>query len=191
MNLFPSTAVAQLVYSNASGTGCASVLTEASTQTKLVVNRMFTRQEAKESSTERELLAMLYGLGQHKGILAGKSVNWHTDAKSMVRIVRRGSTKRVLANLAVAIFILTKTANINLIPIWVPRTENEEADLWSRVRDYNDWGVLHSWFHKITDEFGVTCTIDRMADNDNKKLPQFNSRFFHTSSEAIDCFTQD
>ena len=50
------------------------------------------------SNTERELLGVLHGL------LQGCTVIWHTDAKNVAKIVRRGSMKAYLLNLAVSIF---------------------------------------------------------------------------------------
>ena len=75
--------------------------------------------------------------------------------------------------------------------VWIPRCENEEADFWSRVVDYNDWGIQSQWFKKICNACQMIATIDRFADNENKKCARFNSRFFHHEAEAIDCFTQD
>ena len=46
-------------------------------------------------------------------------------------------------------------------------------------------------FQKICQYFKFTATIDRFADNTNKKLTRFNSRFYHVNAEAVDSFTQN
>ena len=193
-SLFQSPAsgsVTYTTYSDASDMACATVLTPCPERKKLVVNRMFDPEEMKTSSTERELLAVLHGLTQFREILKGSSLNWYTDAQNVARIVRRGSPKPYLANLAVAIYHITSQQDINLNMIWVPRDQNEEADFWSRVRDFDDWGISSVWFHKICQYFNFTATIDRFADNTNKKLPRFNARFYHVNAEAVDSFTQN
>ena len=193
-SLFTSPAsgsVKYTTYSDASDVACATVLTPCPEQKKLVVNRMFNPEEKATSSTERELLAVLHGLTQFRKILKGSSLNWYTDAQNVARIMRRGSPKPYLANLAVAIYHITSQNDINLNMIWVPRDQNEEADFWSRVRDFDDWGISPTWFHKICTYFNFVATIDRFADNNNKKLSRFNSRFYHQNSEAVDSFTQD
>ena len=178
-------------HSDASDVGCATVLTPCPGQQKLIVNRMFNTEESASSSTERELLAVLHGLTQLRRVLKGASLNWYTDAQNVAKIIKRGSPKPYLANIAVAIYHVTSRNKINLNVIWIPRDRNGEADFWSRVRDFDDWGISQSWFQKICTYFGVKATIDRFADDRNKKLSRFNSRFYHANAEAVDSFTQN
>ena len=189
--MFPSTAVTQIVYSDASGTGVASVLTGSPTRQKYVVNRMFDAEEQGTSSTERELLGVLHGLIEFKHLLVGQSVLWNTDSKNVARIVRRGSMKVYLLNIAVAIYHITRKYRMNLNVVWIPRKENEEADFWSRVRNFNDWGITPVWFVKICAYCRANPIVDRFADFRNKKCKRYNSRFYHTTSEAVDAFSQD
>ena len=190
-NLFASIESTQISFTDASGTGCATICSINPLKQKVIVNRTFSSEEAATSSTERELLAVLHGLIELKELLQGCSVNWHTDSKNVARISKRGSMKPYLLNLAVAIFQVAKKHKITLNVIWVPRTENKEADLWSRVQDFNDWGIHPSYVKQICAYFKVVPTIDRFADNKNKKCKRFNSRFYHKESEAVDCFSQN
>ena len=105
-SLFASADSTSIAFSDASGTGCASVHTPIDGK-KLIVNRVFNSAEAKTSSTERELLGVLHGITELKEVLRGKTMNWYTDAKNVVRIVRRGSNKPYLLNIALAIFHIT------------------------------------------------------------------------------------
>ena len=132
--LFDSPATGSITYttfSDASDVGCATVLTPCPNREKLIVNRTFSPEEAATSSTEREMLAVLHGLTQMRTVLTNSSINWYTDAQNVARIVRRGSPKPYLANLAVAIYHITRKNKINLNKIWVPRNQNQEADFWS------------------------------------------------------------
>ena len=191
MHIFTETALGHMSFSDASDTGCASVLMPCPQHEKLVVTKQFNEQEAATSSTERELLGVLHGLIALKDKLQGKAITWFTDCKNVARIVKRGSMKAYLLNLALAIFHVAKQNKISLQVIWIPRYQNEEADFWSRVRDFDDWGVSEEWFHKICKYFGLTATVDRFADHRNRKTARFNSRFYHSEAEATDCFTQN
>ena len=188
--MFPTIGVATMVYSDASGTGCASVVMPDGENNKKVVTKTFSEEESLTSSTERELLGVIHGLIKFKTVLKGKSVTWFTDSKNVVRIVLRGSMKVCLLNLAVAIYEVAKENEINLNVMWVPRELNQESDFWSRVKDLDDWSVKPEWYRKITNYFKTECDVDRFADFDNKQTPRFNSRFYHSSAEGVDCFTQ-
>ena len=80
-DLFPSTAVSEILYSDASGTGAATVLTAHPNRQKYIVNRMFSKEEINTSSTERELLGVLHGLIEFKHLLRGQSILWYTGSK--------------------------------------------------------------------------------------------------------------
>ena len=181
----------QITYSDASATGSATIVTGGKHTKTLVATTFFNESEKARSSTERELLGILHGLIRFKEVLSGHSVTWHTDCKNLVRIVKRGSMKPYILNLAVACYKVAKSSNIILNVVWIPRRENEEADFWSRVVDYNDWGIQKSWYDKICKACNMIPDVDRFADNDNKKCIRYNSRFYHHQAEAVDALTQN
>ena len=190
MPIFVNTGLGQLSFSDASDHGCATVVMPCPRQEKIIVAREFNEQEKLTSSTERELLGVLHGLIACKEKLAGKSISWFTDNQNVARITKRGSMKAFLLNLALGIHKVAKENSIQLQVIWIPRYQNEEADFWSKVRDFDDWGIKAEWFQKICEYFKITATIDRFADGTNRKTTRFNLRFFHSQAEATDCFTQ-
>ena len=57
----------------------------------------------------------------------------------MVKIVQYGSTKSSLQAEALDIFSICVQGNIRLEPEWIPREQNELADYYSRIVDYDDW----------------------------------------------------
>ena len=183
-------AAAAISYSDASATGCAAVITPCPFQKRIIVHRDFTTQEQAMSSTYRELLTVYIGLQRAKHQLRNKAVRWNTDAKNVISIVRKGSMKVDLHNIALKIFKITKRYNILLTLTWLRRNRNKEADSFSRVVEYDDWGVHQNWYKHISSKLGKT-NIDRFADPWNTKCSRFNSRFFWQEAEAIDCFTQD
>ena len=188
--MFLTIGVSTIAYSDASGTGSASVLMPEKDCQKKIAIKTFSAQEIDTSSTERELLGVLHGLIVFKDQLRGKSITWHTDSKNVVRIVLRGSMKVCLLNLGLAIHDVARQNSMNLNVLWIPRESNQESDFWSRVVDLDDWSVKTEWFQKITNYFMVKIDVDRFADLKNKQTPRFNSRFYHCKAEAVDAFSQ-
>jgi hypothetical protein len=82
-------------------------------------------------------------------LLEGKKINWFTDNKHVVRIVYKGSTKTVLQKLALDMFSTCLKYNINFDMVWIPRSENDKADILSRIVDNNDWSISEYIFQMI------------------------------------------
>ena len=190
MSINTPIAAAAVSYSDASGTGCAAIITPCPNRKSLVTHREFSEQERPRSSTYRELVAVLHGLEQTKHLLQGKALRWHTDSKNICSIVRKGSMVPDLLEMALEIFHICKQFQITLSMSWLSRVYNDEADSFSRIIDHDDWGVTPSWFKYISRKLG-DITIDRFADARNTKHSRFNSRFYCPTAEAIDAFTQD
>ena len=86
------------VYSDASNTGCASVITM---NKELVCHRTWTENESSKSSTWRELEAINFALVSFKKILNGSYVKWYTDNQAAAKIIEVGSMKLELHNIAI------------------------------------------------------------------------------------------
>ena len=175
-------------YSDASATGCAALITLKQGQEPLTTNYRFSETQIAASSTYRELFAVYHGLKNAKHLLKYTGIRWFTDNKNVVHIV--SSMKLALHRLALQIFELTRKYKICLVMTWIPRSLNDQADLASRVIDYDDWYVSAKFFNFIQDKLGK-MDIDRFADEHNHNLPRFNTRFLTEGSEAIDAFTQN
>ena len=67
---------------------------------------------------------------------------------------------------------------------------NVEADLCSRIIDYDDWGIHPQWFQYIANRLGFP-SFDRFADQNNKKTALYNSRFYTSDTSGVNAFTQD
>ena len=135
--------------SYASATGCATVYTQFPHCQDLVSHRMFSPEEVSASSTTRELLAVIHGIESFSDFITHSILHWFTDNTSVVRIVRRGSMKPHLHKLAKQIYQLTRVFDIKLLVSWIPREENQRADFYSKVIDFDDWFVSDFRFNFI------------------------------------------
>ena len=146
-------------------------------------NGLWSDEEAKLSSTWRELKAVYLVLKGFSAQLEGHTVKWYTDNQNVVRIAEAGSRKSHLQDGAISIFEECFQHGIKLEMAWIPRCENEKADYLSRIVDYDDWQIDPNIFY---------CgqhTIDNFASSTNKQLEDFHSKFWSPGSKAIDSFT--
>ena len=128
------------------------------------------------SSTWRELKAVDVCLSSFCTTLTGCSVQWFTDNRNVTSIIRNGSMKLDLHQLALSIFQLVLRNSIDLQIDWIPRSLNEHADSISRIVDFDDWGVSFEFVNHV-DRIWGPHSVDRFANCYNRKLPRFYSRF--------------
>ena len=180
-----------LVVSDASGKACTASFNPGQTNQEIVVHKMFTAQEAKDSSSYRELAAVLHGLQQAGHLFESRTLLCSTDAKNVVRIVKRGSMIPKLLLMAIQIYNICKRNRITLHITWVPRGENKYADELSCLDDSDDWYVQPAWFQYITHKFQFYPNVDRFASANNTQVPRYNSKFYQALAENTDAFAQD
>ena len=170
---------------DASATGYGGILrVDGSTE---VVRGRFTSAEAETSSTFRELLAIKYSLSALLSLVHGRRITLYTDSKNAVRIIEKGSQLAHLQSLAVDLFGLAVRGSFVVNAIWVPRDRNQVADEISKMNDTDAWGIDLETFDHVQSKFGA-FTIDRFADDLNRKVPRFNSRFFCPGTLQVDAF---
>ena len=183
--IWHSPSAVRCVYSDASDTGYGGYTVEHGMH---VAQGMWSPEEAKQSSTWRELVAVGRVLDSVAGRLCNARVRWFTDNQNVVRILQVGSRKPHLQVEALRVFRFCIKYNIRLEPEWVPREMNELADYFSRVVDYDDWYIDHTVF-KMVDDWWGPHRIDRFAAPYNKQVERFNSRYACSGTEAVDTFT--
>ena len=149
----------------------------------------FTYTESRTSSTFRELLAVKYTVSSLSTMLKGQSVLVNVDNFSASRILLIGSAKSHLQELALSIFKFCLAYDIRLVPKWVPREKNTVADAISKSSDTDDWSIDNATFAMLNRLYGP-FTVDRFADDLNKKVVRFNSKFHCPGTEAVDAFTE-
>ena len=91
------------------------------------------------SSTWRELRAVRMVLESFQVKLSNERIRWFTDNQNVVRIVQYGSKNAALQSEALAIFSMCINNHIRIEPEWIPREQNQLADYYSRITDYDDW----------------------------------------------------
>ena len=153
-------------YSDAIGVVAAAVVSPGPSQVRVVVNYTFTPAERTRSRTYRELLAVVHGIDQTKSLFMRMGISWHTNCANIVHIVKRGSMRPRLLDLALRLFHITRLYRIRLNVVWIPRSLNQQADFFSRVTDYDDWGVKPEVV-ALYAALWVKPTIDRFADEHN------------------------
>ena len=89
-----------------------------------------------------------------------------------------------------SIFDLCLSNGITLEAHWIPRSQNEKADLLSRFVDKDDWCVNPSVFRLLDAKWGPH-TFDRFATYYNAQLPRFNSKFASLGCSGVDALAQD
>lgn len=176
-----------IVYSDASGTGFGGYIVQ---NPKSTAHGMWSNIDAQRSSTWKELTAVKLVLLSLLEFLKGKRIKWFTDNQNVVSIVKKGSMKADLQDIALVIFNTCLKYNLSLEVEWIPRIENEKADYISRIIDYDDWGVAEHLFLYLDSLWGPH-EIDWFASDHNYKLPVFYSRYWNVYSMGIDAFTVD
>ena len=176
-----------IVYTDASSFACAGFSVNSANS---VVHKMWSPEEAKKSSTYRELKAVSITLRSLIDLLSNRTVKLFTDNQNVVRIISAGSMKSELQDLAIDIFYMCLYNGIVLEAEWVPREKNVIADSLSKVFDFDDWCVTELHFHFFNKMWGeFTCDI--FADANNHKLSKFFSPYWCPGTAGVDAFSFD
>ncbi len=133
--MWHSPSAMRVVYTDASDTGYGGYAVEHG---PCVAYGQWAAEEAIQSSTWRELTAVLRVLAAMAPKLSNTRVRWFTDNQNVVRILLVGSKKALLQAMALKVFALSVHYHVRLEPEWIPRELNERADFLSRVIDLDD-----------------------------------------------------
>ncbi|MEW8544359.1 MAG: reverse transcriptase domain-containing protein [Candidatus Thiodiazotropha sp.] len=185
-DIYESHKCTKIVYSDASSTGFAGY--EVNTING-ISHGVWSPEEGTKSSTWRELMAVCRTLKSLGHVLSHQSVKWFSDNQGVTTIVRKGSMKQELQDIAFEIFNVCICKSIHLHMEWIPRSENSIADYFSRIEDHDDWGISVHILHMLQCKFG-TLSIDWFASDHNAKLARFFSRFWNPFCLGVDAFTE-
>ena len=178
-DIWPSPAAIRVVYTDASQSGYGGYTVEHGCH---IAQGQWSSEEARQSSTWRELKAVRLVLESLVSKLANERVRWFTDNQNVCRIIMCGSRRPNLQEEAIAIFSISVANHIRIEPEWIPRDENHFADYLSRIVDYDDWCIDSNIFQYLDQRWGPH-TIDRFASYYNTQLPRFNSIDFGTQEQ--------
>ena len=168
----PSLPVRVSCFSDASDSACGAVV---ESQPELIFHQNWSLAESVRSSTWRELKAVCLALEVFASRLCNSKVFWYSDNQNVESILRNGSRKCDLQELALVVFRICLLHNISLEVKWIPRDLNVSADCISKLVDFDDYGLNDIVFQRLNHLWGPH-TIDRFSCSYNAKLPIFNSR---------------
>jgi hypothetical protein len=174
------------VYSDASVTGFSGYEVET---VNGVAHGLWSNTEKLRSSTWRELTAVFRVIQSLRQILIGHKVKWFTDNQAVSTIVKKGSMKIDLQEIALNIFSYCLKNSIILDVEWIPREKNEKADYLSKIIDKDDWGISRHILHMIENKWGI-LEVDWFASSHNNKLPTFYSQFWNETCSGVDAFAE-
>ena len=146
--------------------------------------------EASQSSTFKELKALLYVLQYFSAALSHCKVDWLSDNQNTCRIVSVGTLKPELQAIAIEIFEVCTSFDIAIEIEWLPGGQNDKADYLSRIAGLDDWSLSVALFQLVDSSWGPH-TVDHFASFYNAQVPRFNSKFWNPESEVVEAFTQD
>ena len=178
----------RLIESDASSTGCGSILNGTH-----VTAKIFDEEEREESSTYREISNIHFSLLSFLPNIQNKAVTLKTDSQSAAKICKIGSMNATLQSFAEAIFELCFKYNINLVVDWIPRAQNKDADYVSRLADeidIDDWQLSPGFFALLNERWGP-YTVDLFANYYNAKCKRFYSLFYSPRSLGVNAFRYD
>ena len=116
-NCFLYSKPSSFAYSDASDTGCGSLITMNDT---ILCHKMWLPRERAKSSTWRELAAIEFAIQSFKDVLKASHVKWFTDNQAAAKITEVGSMHFDLHHIALRIFNLCLRHGINLDIQWIP-----------------------------------------------------------------------
>ena len=80
--------------------------------------------------------------------------------------------------------------NIKLIHQWISKGQNYLADFYSRMNDTDNCSIDNENFNIISNKYGP-FSVDRFANNLNKKVNKFNSKYFCPGTLHVNAFTDE
>ena len=147
--------------------------------------KSLTAEEKKKSSTFRELLAINFAVESFQQLIQKKNLLYVTDSQTTEVIMRKGSMRIELHNLARKITKSINHCDSVLNVAWVPRLHNSIADMYSNFCDYDDWAITTDLYQKIRIITKFDFDLDVFANNLNKKCEKFYSRFYFQGTSGV------
>ncbi|GMT24628.1 hypothetical protein PFISCL1PPCAC_15925, partial [Pristionchus fissidentatus] len=136
----------------------------------------------------RELRAVEFAVSTFEREWHNLSIVFYGDNQSAMIILRKGSMKRELNEIARRVEKMRERMGASFKFFWIPREMNAEADLASRDVDTDDWSLQGWVFDQATNKWG-SPDIDLFADENNAKCVRFVSRLPCRGAAAVDAFS--
>ena len=169
------------------------------------VHGIFADAVQKESSNLRELKAVSVAIRSLGHLLQHKKTMLRLDNMGAVKalggfipsqpdIIFGGSNNEEIQREVIAIHNEALQYNIDIRPMWIPRSQNQIADYLSKVHlsEHYCFYLIPSIVRRLDEIFGIH-TIDRFASEHNVVVTsrRYKSKFFEPNAEWIDAFSSD
>lgn len=190
-----------LLASAPQGASVGSVTRQASNGIEVYGSFKYQPSVAASSSTHREMFGLLSFLTEIAHLLVGGTYLIDLDNMGCVLIlggvvpvklasVSGGSADQWLQKMAIDILDLALARNFSLVFRWIPRAQNERADLLSHTSElkHYDYSVTRAVFSTLDKRWGPH-SVDRFASRNNSLLSSYNSEFFEAESAWTDTFS--
>ncbi|GMS92796.1 hypothetical protein PENTCL1PPCAC_14971, partial [Pristionchus entomophagus] len=176
-----------IVETDASAIGLGVVIRRADDQV-VSTSRNLIPSEREESSTLRELRAIDFAVHTFEREWRDSNVLFFGDNQSAMSILRKGSMKPELHEVAKRVETMGVRMNASFKFHWIPRDMNVEADRASRDFDGDDWALERWVFDQAVKRWGRP-DVDMFADEQNAKCERFVSRVPSRGALSIDAFS--
>lgn len=152
----------------------------------------WSHEEAKQSTNYRELLTWKRQIERYAEDLSSVVSQYGTDSTNALSYIKRvyGKTPS-LARMAADTWKLMEEFEIIQIPVLLSQEEISAADKLSRLREKDDYSLPSEEFHRLTERWRITPTIDLFASRFSKKVPRFCSKIPDPHAVATDAFSID
>lgn len=156
----------------------------------LTAHGTWTQEQRELPIFARETVAILFALQTFVGFLARNRVRILTDnTVALAALTRWTSPSPLVMSLARRIHHFCSDMAIKLVETsYVPSALNT-ADAPSRIMDQDNWSLTPRWVSWAFRRWGVP-QVDRFADNNNRVVLRFNSRWWCPQVEALDGLAQ-
>lgn len=161
-------------------------------ENEILSKRIFSVDEARRSSTERELIAFHDFYSSDKIVkYKGCNIVHYTDNMNCSIILSVGSRNVRLQPNVLETFLAWKKWDLNVTVIHLPRSDPiiEFADFESKNFDLHDFSMDFDNFCILYAKFGP-FELDCFASMSNKKCIRYYSKFNETQSEGVNFFAQ-
>ena len=163
--------------------------------TKLNYRELLSKWEADQSSSFRELSVILGTLESNASYFKRDTKSifyWLTDSTCAAIWLTKGSRVKVAQQLLITIYRQLYKLGARIVPIWVPRTTEELviADIGSKYKDTDDWGINEEAFQTLETIGGASFTLDCFAYSTNARCSKYYSLVLSPHCSGINAFQQ-
>ncbi|GAQ91116.1 DNA/RNA polymerases [Klebsormidium nitens] len=169
---------------------------ETPSRERLTIAGTFTADQAKTSSTEREIMGYVEAIKtvaeNRAEEVKGTSILVTGDNQAAVGAINgfRSSKPFIVSNLKVLLEAAAE-GDFDVRARWVPRNELTQADALSRKPDPGDWTLTEPIFQLVKQTFGVEPDIDLYASGQFHKAKRFVTKYYCPGCTAVHANAQD